>query len=412
MASPLILREGDPPRLVELRRSVADALAAAGVCQIGLTDRPGWWEVAAGTQIGVVTVDGLLVIIQPKIDINRLVFLMGYARRPSYWHDDQVLLDADADLPEALAEAFLRLARRALDQGLLKGYVSVEDTLPVLRGRIREADQLRRRWGRAIPLEVRYDDFTVDIAENQLLLAAAEQLLRTPRIGQQHRAGLQRLRLQLADVTSLGRGGVRPSWVASRLNARYGPALELADLILDGRSFEQRVGDVTVSGYLFNMASIFEDFVTVALAEAFRPYGGRSRLQYRTHLDEAETVPVRPDFVWLDAGVPRVVVDAKYKAEKPSGFPQADLYQMLAYCTVLGLPVGHLVYAKGNEAAQSHVVRRAGVQIVTHALALDGEPCAVLGSVRSMACEMALISGIGPQASPRTASCAGPCDAC
>jgi 5-methylcytosine-specific restriction enzyme subunit McrC len=47
-------------------------------------------------------------------------------------------------------------------------------------------------------------------------------------------------------------------------------------------------------------------------------------------LDEAETVPVRPDFVWSNTGVPRLVVDAKYKAEKPSGFPQADLYQMLA----------------------------------------------------------------------------------
>ena len=202
VANPLILREGDPPRLVELRRPVADALAAAGVVQVALTDRPGWWEVTPGTQIGVVSVAGLQVVIEPKIDINRLVFLMGYARRPDFWRDDRVLLDADADLPEALADAFVRLAKRALEQGLLKGYVTVDETLAVLRGRVREADQLRRRWGRSIPLEVRYDEFTVDIAENQVLLAAVEQLLRTPRVGVRHRAGLQRLRLQLADVTA------------------------------------------------------------------------------------------------------------------------------------------------------------------------------------------------------------------
>lgn len=47
-------------------------------------------------------------------------------------------------------------------------------------------------------------------------------------------------------------------WVANRLNARYVPALEVAEPILDGRSFEQRVGDLVVSGYLFNMATIFE----------------------------------------------------------------------------------------------------------------------------------------------------------
>lgn len=394
MASPLILREGDAPRLVELPRPVAEALAAAGVVQVALTDRPGWWEVSPATQIGVVSVAGVQVVVEPKIGINRLVFLMGYARRPAFWRDDRVLLDADADLPEALADAFVRLATRALDQGLLKGYVTVDETLAVLRGRVREADQLRRRWGRSIPLEVRYDEFTVDIAENQVLLAATEQLLRTPRVGVRHRAGLQRLRMQLADVSSPARGGVRPVWRPSRLNAKYVPALELAELILAGRSFEQRVGDLVVSGYLFNMATIFEDFVTVALQEAFRPFGGRSQLQYRTHLDEAQTVPVRPDFVWSDAGVPQVVVDAKYKAEKPSGFPQADLYQLLAYCTVLGLPVGHLIYAKGFEDAREHVVRNAGVRIVAHTLDLEATPAALLGAVGALAAEMERTSGV------------------
>ena len=100
-----------------------------------------------------------------------------------------------------------------------------------------------------------------------------------------------------------------------------------------------------MSGYLFNMATIFEDFVTVALREALKSYGGRTSLQHVTHLDDDADVPVRPDFVWLTQGHPRIVVDAKYKAEKPTGFPQADLYQMFAYCTVLGLPEGDLVYA-------------------------------------------------------------------
>lgn len=384
----LILREGAPARLVELRRPVADALAGAGVIQLALTDRPGWWEVSAGTQVGVLSVGGMQVVIQPKIDITRLVFLMGYARRPNFWRDDRVLLDEDVDLTEALANAFVRLARRALEQGLLKGYVTVDESAAVLRGRVREADQLRRRWGRSIPLEIRYDEFTVDIAENQILLAAVERLLRMPRVDVRHRAGLQRLRLQLADVTTPPRGGVRPAWVSSRLNTRYVPALELAELILNGRSFEQRVGDVILSGYLFNMATIFEDFVTAALREALKPYGGRSRLQYPTHLDEEGTVPIRPDFVWLDQGRPRIVADAKYKAEKPAGFPQADLYQLLAYCTALDLPVGHLVYAKGTEEARLHTVRHSGVKIVTHAVDLDQAPGELLAAVRALATTM------------------------
>ncbi|MGJ6980680.1 McrC family protein [Aestuariimicrobium soli] len=387
MTSPLILREGDTPQLVQLPRAVADALAGAGVVQLTRTDRDDWWLATPGTQVGVVSVGGLQVVIEPKVDLNRLVFLLGYARRPDFWRDDRVVLDDDVDLPHALAEAFVRLARIALGQGLLKGYVTVDESSPVLRGRVREADQIRRRWGRNVPLEVRYDEYTVDIAENQLLLAAVGALLRMP-VGAHLRSRLQHLRLQLADVTAPPRGSALPTWTPSRLNARYVPALQIAELILAGRSFDQRSGDLMVSGYLLNMATLFEDFVTTALSEAMRRFGGVSLTQFRTYLDEGRLVPIRPDFVWSVAGRPRLVLDAKYKAEKPSGFPQADLYQMLAYCTVLGLPAGHLVYAKGFEDERTHVVVGSGVRVVAHTLDLEESPDELLAAVGSLAAEV------------------------
>lgn len=380
----LTLREGASPRLVTLDPPTADALQALEIVQLVRTERADLWEVSAGTKIGVVEAPGLQIVVQPKVDINRLVFLMGYTRNPRFWRDDLVWLDRHADLPQALAEGFLAQSRQALEQGLLKGYVTVDESLNVLRGRIREGDQLRRHFGRTLPLETRYDDYSVDIAENRLLLAAAERLLRLPGLLLHQRTGLQRLRLQLADVARLSRGAELPTWVPSRLNARYHSALRLAELVLAGRSFEQRVGGVPVTGYLFNMATIFEDFVTVALKEALRAEGGRSRLQYRSYFDDREQVPIRPDFVWLDRDAPRIVADAKYKAEKPSGFPQADLYQMLAYCTVLGLDQGHIVYAKGNEQSSAYRVRNAGVEIVAHTLDLDLGPAELLSSIKRL----------------------------
>ena len=83
---------------------------------------------------------------------------------------------------------------------------------------------------------------------------------------------------------------------------------------------------------------------------------------------------LRPDIVWKIRGSAVAVIDAKYKAEKPAGYPNADLYQLLAYCTVLGLRSGHLVYAKGNEEPARHVVRRSGIEIFCHAVDLDQEP--------------------------------------
>lgn len=385
MVRHLLLTEGHPPWAVELSDAEAGALSDS---ELGVvTRRPGVssWEVSAGNRVGVVRIGDLQVTVRPKIAMARLLFLVGYATSPDLWRDHEVELDADADLVDALAEAFQRQATRALEQGLLHGYWSVDEALPMLRGRVRVGDQIARRFGQLLPLEVRYDDFTVDIAENQLLLAATHRLLRLPSLSERARTALRRLTVQLADVSPLVKGDVLPTWRPTRLNVRYQAALRLADLVLAGDSFEQRVSDLRVTGFAFHMWKVYEDFVGTALGEALTAYGGRTSLQAHTHLDESRLVPMRPDLLWLRGATASAVVDAKYKAEKPSGFPQADLYQLLAYCTVLGLDHGHLVYARGNEEVASHRVVGTDVTIHCHTLDLALEPRLLLDEVDGLA---------------------------
>lgn len=385
----LTLTEGDPALPFALSDAEADALGTAELAVVSRTPGTADWLVAAGTKVGVARVGELQVTIRPKITIDRLVFLMGYATKPTFWRNHSVLLDVESDLPEALAHAFSRLASKAIEQGLLQGYKTVDESLAVVRGRIRVRDQISRRYGVGLPLEVTYDDFTTDIAENQILLAAATRLLLMPGITKPVRHSLQRLRLQMTGVSVLERGTLLPTWVPSRLNARYQAPLHLAELILAGDSFEQRVGDLHVSGFVFDMWKIYEDFVSIALRESLAPYGGAASFQHRMHLDVARNVEMRPDFFWTGRDGRRVVVDAKYKAEKPAGFPQADLYQLLAYCTVLGLAEGHLVYAKGNEAEVAHEIQGAGVTVHCHTLDLNQAPGVLLEQMHALAAVLA-----------------------
>lgn len=380
----LELTEGEAPQLVELSDVEAEALTAADLAVVTRAPGATGWSVAPGRKVGVVQAGDLQISVKPKVSVERLIFLMGYASSPRYWRDHTVQLDAEVELPEALAHAFTRLASKAVEQGLLQGYRTIEDSLPVLRGRIRVNDQISRRYGAGLPLEVIYDDFTVDTAENQILLAAAMRLLRMPRMTARVRRSLQRLRLQLSGVTDLRRGETLPRWQPSRLNARYQPALRLAERILASESFEQRIGALHVSGFVFDMWKIYEDFVCVGLREALASHGTAS-LQHRMHLDRAESVDLRPDFLWTAHDGRQVVLDAKYKAEKPAGFPQADLYQLLAYCTVLGLGDGHLVYAKGDEPELSHEVQGAEVTIHCHTVDLDQTPNRLLEQVAAIA---------------------------
>jgi 5-methylcytosine-specific restriction enzyme subunit McrC len=376
---------------VRLSDRVGVALRASGIVTAAPALQDGWWTVGPNGKVGVARVAGIEIWVEPKVSIRRLFFLLGYASDHRVWRDEDLGLTEERNLLAAIATAFARQADKATQQGLLQGYRVEETASTVLRGRLRTADQLKRRFGLAIPLEVRFDEYGVDIPENQLLRGAAERLLSLPEINTVTRRALLRLMRATADVTSLSRGVALPVWQPSRLNARYQLALHLAAVVLRGGSVEQAGGVVQVNGFMLDMAQVFESFLACALGNALRRQGGHCKAQDRWHLDEAESVPMRPDLVWYRSGsaTPAAVIDAKYKAEKPSGYPNADLYQMLAYCTVSGLRHGHLVYAKGNEPEAQHRVLGTAVEIAQHALDLDASPEALLHQVEELAVRIA-----------------------
>jgi 5-methylcytosine-specific restriction enzyme subunit McrC len=279
-----------------------------------------------------------------------------------------------------------------LDTGLLQGYRVTEEALPVVRGRIRIDDQLKRRPGQWLPIEVAYDDFTIDIAENQMLRAALEYLIRNPLVGSEVHRRLMSLAPRFAEVSRLVPGAPLPAWQASRLNARFESPLRLADLILASTSFEHRVGEVRIDGFVLDVARIFEDFVTVTMRAALKKLvpGTVVEAQYPVWLDTDSLISMKPDIVWVDARrVPLAALDVKYKAERPSGFPNADIYQAHAYATALGLGDAHLIYAKGNEGVQSYEVRESGVLVHAHVLDLAATPAALLSHIDDLAWRIA-----------------------
>lgn len=367
-----------------IARPIATALAATGAVKVS-ADLDGRTVLTASSHVGVVRCDDVELRITPKIGVRRLLWLLGHASDARGWRDDDIVdLATVDDLVTAMAVSFHAATRRALTHGVLQGYRTIEEALPLLRGRIREADQLRRRLGFVVPLEVRYDDYTVDIPENRILLTAATRLLRVPALPVATHSGLRHLLTTLADVTPLNAGDKLPATMQTRLTRHYQAALRLAHIVLAGRSIDQPPGVTSASGFLFDLNTAFEDWLAVSLRRALQPHGGRLRNQYPSHLDTRQQVRIRPDLVWERVGRPAAVLDAKYKRLLGNDRPHADLYQMLAYCTALGLPEGHLIYASGD-APSSHTVREVGTRLRTWVLDLSQPTGHVLDQVRRIA---------------------------
>jgi 5-methylcytosine-specific restriction enzyme subunit McrC len=385
-----VMVQENKPLQIRLTPEQGHILAVSGVVSaVPNQHQPGLWTVQARGRVGVAQLGDMEVWIAPKLPIARLLFLAGYAngtKQPGWRDEDVVGLDTAEGLVPVVARFLCHQAEQALRQGPLKGYRTIEESSPILRGRLREADQLRRRHGRAIPMEIRHDDFTVDVPENQILLAAITRMARVPRVRDEHRQRLAALRAALASVSVPERGAGLPAWQPNRLNQRYHAVLRLAEIIWQATSPEHLRGSLLAGGFLFNLWKIFEDFVVAAFAEELQVRHGGVPRNYPCHLDQNCAVTMRPDLVWQVNGRPVAVLDAKYKPEKPSGYPDADLYQILAYCIALRLPRGHLVYAQGI--AQHHVVQSSGIEIVCHALDLMLPPAQLLAQVGKIADEL------------------------
>ena len=159
--------------------------------------------------------------------------------------------------------------QRAIQRGLLQGYRREEDALNTVRGRIRFGDQIGRRFGIPLPIEVAFDEFTEDIEENRLLKTAIHRLGHTFIRSEPIRREVRSLRPAFTTV-GLGsyRRGAAPEVRYTRLNDHYRPAVELARLIIENSSLELLHGKVAGASLLIDMNMVFERFLYVALREA------------------------------------------------------------------------------------------------------------------------------------------------
>lgn len=391
---PVTLDELDREGVVRsLSHVEAAALAGTKLVEVRPEGGQSWRLLPAGN-VGATRVGDKQVQVFPKgrVRVAHLLFLLGYARNPGFREED-VLGVQDDDLWPALAESLARQAERALSHGVLQGYRTTDDSLRTVRGRIRIGDQLGLRQGQLLPIEVTYDEFTVDTVENRILRGALRRMLAVPRVDQEVRRRLVHLDARLEGVAFL-RGGERmPRWVPTRQNVRYQPALRLAEIVLRNVSASAGQGELPVASFVVPMAKVYEDFVTTALTEALRGTPGRTEAQYRGWLDEPAVgrrhgaIRMDVDIVHLDrAGRPQVVYDAKYKAASPKGeYPNADHYQMLAYCTALQVPVAWLVYAQGVAAPARRRVRHTGITVMEYPLDLSARPRRLLEQVSNLA---------------------------
>jgi 5-methylcytosine-specific restriction enzyme subunit McrC len=345
------------------------ALAAGGesAARLDVRERAGAVSVRSRSWVGTARIAGIDIQVTPKIiDLEegfvRLLERVGGYRSLSRVPSTRKIAAArEGGLLDLIIVLLTEETARLLREGLNLGYREMEDSLPVLRGRMLVDRQALRRFGRVDRLECRFEELDHAVLENQLLvaaLAAATQLAQTDDV----RRRARRIHSEVMDAC----GGVDPPSLEylrmvlppgikrslNRQLARYAAAIDLSWLVLDAYRVNRPLtprGPTRSFAFFFDMNVLFERFLTRWLAEQLAPRGFRvtaQRAQFAPLYDAATSKPfglIRPDILVSRRGVPPVAVDAKYKLyskpDRDGGRPNPpldDVSQALLYAYAYG----------------------------------------------------------------------------
>ncbi len=336
-------------------RALAAALSA-GEGRLGVTELADSVRFDASAWVGVVRFNEIEVRVVPKLVgenlgvLQMLEYSSGLGALARLQSARTLATNRDGSLVDLLAlllaEASIEIAKR----GMLQDYVTRDESLTRMRGRLLPYEQVVRRYGQIQTLECRFDEFETDIVENQLI-AGALSIAKRVAIDEQARRLAGRAHAIFSEVADpVASTAETPQLEYNRRNEHYRPAHVIARMFLRNLAvsdlYSPGAGDSFA--FLLDMNRLFEDFVTRMLTNTFADSHVRVRPQARdrTLIRDARTgkpyAAVIPD-VLLErtVGQPiRVPVDAKYKLYDEKKIDQSDIYQTFFYAWAYADPLG------------------------------------------------------------------------
>lgn len=367
----LLLSEYGVPVIARLSEPEATALQDCGAgLDVRLTREAGFFELKASHLVGTVVLPRRTLRIVPKVPVERLLYLLGFAPDTVRFGGQSTAASAP-DLVAAMKVVYLEALERLLVRGLRREYQMEQADLVAIRGRADFKQLYLRRFGAFPPVACRYQDYTVDGEANRRLLAALVKL--TPAGDRTDPASIALARL-LGRFDGVSHRRYSPDRLTpihrDRLVATYEPALSIAETVLRDASLETSIGTSGAVAFVVDMNKVYERYVARALCAELQLDDREWRTQtWGLYVDEARKLQMQPDILWVGReGEPLVVIDTKYKSVGRAS--REDVHQVVTYCSALGLRDAVLLYASCTD--DRHVIRTSGVRVHQWTLSLTG----------------------------------------
>ena len=322
--------------------------------------------------VGIIKVNNLIIEILPKISLSNdiikdreiLMFMLSKCNKLSV--DIKELLNSNIlknSLLDILAKVFSKKLLNELQKGLYREYVSKEEALSMIKGKILISKSIKENTINKNKMNCKYDEFTEDNLFNAILKRAINVILFSIK-NDDVKKELNIINNIFNDVSDIYvPNNIILNYKLNRMNNRFLECFTLAKLILLNSSMDKSLGKENGFSILFEMNYLYEEYVGVLLKEVFNDTNININININTQeksryllwntLKERNEIALKPDIVIYKDNKPKIIIDTKWKSATIDGkevYTQGDIYQMYAYITTYEeCQQCILLYPKTNE---------------------------------------------------------------
>ena len=292
--------------------------------------------IQARNYVGILqTKSGLTIEILPKIadktdtDKSKAVFIKMLRTLKNFPFKSSNLASLKTqNLPllEIFISMFLCELEALVKKGIKSDYVTLEDNLNFLKGKLSINEQIKRNSVHKERFYVGYSEFLSNIKINRIIKTTLKFLYKKSN-SSKNQQKIRELLFIFDEVSTCDDyKNFFEKLIINRQVKHYEQTLLWCKIFLLGNSFTPHKGDDLAFALLFDMNALFESYVGDFIKKKF---SGTILQHSERHLVEnPKSFKLRPDIFLKD----KFIADSKWKIiSSKDDISQADLYQLYAY---------------------------------------------------------------------------------
>ena len=252
-----------------------------------------------------------------NILIKNIYYMLSYAFQALHQSQyEDIALEEFEDIHNLFAAILSKGIGLQLKQGLYKEYISKQDDLNVLRGKINISGTIHNRMARKQILTCEYDELSENNLLNQILKTTVMLLLRHSKVKAKYKDELKKEMLFFSNVDTLDPTMIKWSYIRfQRNNQNYRMLISICQLIIEGMLLTTDSGDYHLATFIDEqrMCRLYEKFILEYYAQNYRKLSVKAS-QIPWALDDGigTMLPIMQSDITLQQGNTVLIIDAKY----------------------------------------------------------------------------------------------------